>query len=93
MIQMCLYYKPCFFVIAVLGLNLLGRDVIMALEISVDDFLSSRALAINESSKVDLRTACSKLCDEYTELFQPALGCLRDVELEIELSTKLRQYS
>ena len=75
-----------FWVTEVPGLNLLGRDAMKALEISVDDFVISRALAIAESSKVDkgLQTACSKLYDQYAELFKPELGCLRDVELEIE---------
>ena len=71
-------------------LHQLGRDAIKALEIFVDDFLFFRALSIAESLKVDgdLQTACSKLCDEYTELFKPELGCLRDVELEIELKSE-----
>ena len=75
-----------FLVTEVPGLHLLGRDAIKALEISVDDFLFSRALAVVERSKVDggLQTACSKLCDEYAELFKPELGCLRDVKLKIE---------
>ena len=53
-------------------------------------FLFSRALAIAESSKVKgvLHTACSKLCDEYANLFKPELGCLRDVELEIEFKSE-----
>ena len=79
-----------FLVTAVADLNLFGRDAIKALQISVDDFLFSRALAIDESSKVDqdLQAACSKLCDEYSELFNPELGCLRDVELEIEFNSE-----
>ena len=80
----CLYYKPCSFSYEVQGLN--GRDAIKALKISEDDFLFYRTLAIDESLKVDrdLQTACSKLCEKYTELFNLELGRLRDVELEIE---------
>ena len=79
-----------FLVTKVPGVNLLGRDAMKALEIFVDDFLFSRALAIAVSSKVDgdLQTACSKLCDEYAELFKSELGCLRDVELEIEFKSE-----
>ena len=60
--------------------------------ISVDEFLFSRALAIATSSEVDqdLQSACSKLCNEYAELFKPELGCLRDVELEIEFKSEAK---
>jgi len=67
-------------------LNLLGRDAIKPLDISVDKFLFSRAQSIASSSVIDhdLQAACSKLCDKYAELFKPELGCLRDMELEVE---------
>ena len=72
------------------GLNLLVRDAIKALQISVDNFLFSKALSIDESSKVDhtVQTACSKLCNKYVELYKPELGWLRDVELKIDFKSK-----
>jgi len=69
-------------------LNLLGRDAIKAIDISVDKFLFSRAQAIASSSVIDhdIQAACSKLCDEYAKLFKPELGCLCDMELEVDKS-------
>ena len=83
-------YNLVFLVTEVPGLNLVGRDAIKALEISEDDFLFSRALAIAESSKVDgdLQTARSKLCDKNADLFKLEVGCLRDVELEIKFKSE-----
>lgn len=72
------------------GLNLLGRDAIKALGISIDNFLFSRAQAISTEIDLDLQSACSKLCDEYADLFKPELGCLRDVELEIEFKDEAK---
>jgi len=71
-----------FLVAEVPGLNVLGRDAIKALGISVDKFLFFRAQAVASSSVIDhdLQAACSKLCDEYAELFKLELRCLRDVE-------------
>jgi len=76
------------------GLNLLGRDAIKAMRISLDDLLFSEAslaktdhrlLAIPRSDRVDrqLQQACRELCTESSELFKPELGCLRGVQLEI----------
>ena len=71
------------------GLNLLGRDAIKALGITVDDFFFSTAKAISSAEiDRDLQSACSKLCDDYADLFKPELGCLRDVELEIEFKSE-----
>ena len=86
-------YRNCttrliFMVTEVPGLNLLGRDAIKALGITVDNFFFSTAKAISSAEiDRDLQSACSKLCDDYADLFKPELGCLRDVELEIEFKS------
>ena len=56
-----------------------------ALGTTVDEFFFSSAKAISSAAAIDrdLQCACSKLCDDYADLFKPELGCLRDVELEI----------
>ena len=60
------------------GLNLLGRDAIKALGITVDDFFFSTAKAISSAEiDRDLQSACSKLCDDYADLFKSELGCFR----------------
>ena len=71
------------------GLNLLGRDAIEALSIAVDEFFFSRAKGISSAEiDQDFQCACSKLSDDYADLFKPELGCLRDVELEIEFKSE-----
>ena len=89
-------YRNCttrliFMVTEVPGLNLLGRDAIKALGITVKDFFFSTAKATS-SAEIDrgLQSACSKLCDDYADLFKPELGCLRDEELEIEFKSEFK---
>ena len=87
-------YRNCttshiFMVTEVPGLNLLGRDAIKALGITFDEFFFSTAKAISSAeTDRDLQSACSKLCDDYADLFKPELGCLRNVELEIEFKSE-----
>ena len=70
-------------------MNLLGRDAVKALGITVDDFFFSTAKAISSAEiDRDLQSACLKLFDDYADLFKPELGCLRDVELEIEFKSE-----
>ena len=78
------------------NLNLLGRDAIVSLGISLDNILFSRSSQNSEvqalalfPSEADhsLQQACSKLCDEYSEIFKPELGCLKDFELEIQFKS------
>ena len=73
----------------VTGLNLLGRDAIKALGITVGNFFFSTAKAISSAEiDRDLQSACSKLCDDCADLFKPELGCLRDMELEIDFKSE-----
>ena len=73
----------------VTGLNRLERDAIKTLGIIVDAFFFSTAKAISLAEiDRDLQSTCSKLCDGYADLFKPELGCLRDVELEIEFKSE-----
>ena len=66
------------------ALNLLERNAIKALGITVDKFFFSRTKAISLAEiDRDLQSTCSKLCDDYADLFKSELGCLRDVELEM----------
>ena len=75
----------------VTGLNLLGRDAIKTLGITVDEFFFSTGKAISSAEiDRDLQSACSKLCDDYADLFKPELGCLRDVELKIEFKSEFK---
>ena len=69
-------------------LNLLGRDATKKIGISVDEVLHSREScnAVFDHLTVDdkLRKDCKKLCEDFPELWKPGLGCLKDVELEVE---------
>jgi len=82
-------------------LNLLGRDAIKTMWISLDDLRFSKAtfdktdhrlLAIPRSDRVDrhLQQACRELCTEFSKLFKPELGCLRGVQLEVEFKPDVR---
>ena len=89
-----------FLVSEILHLNLLGRDAINAMRLSLDDLFSEatfaktdyRLLAIPPSDRVDrhLQQACCELCTEFSELFKPELGCHRGVQLEIEFQPDAR---
>ena len=87
-------YRNCtssliFMATEVAGLNLLGRDAIKVLGITVDDFFFSTAKAISSAEiDRDLQSASSKLCDNYADLFQPELFFLRDVKLEIDFKSE-----
>jgi len=94
-------YPVSFLVSEIPDLNLLGRDAIRAMRISLDDLLFSEAtfdktdhqlLAIPRSDRVDrhLQQACRDLCTEFSELFKPELVCLRGVQLEAEFKPDAR---
>ena len=75
-------------------LNLLGRNAIMQLGISVDTLLEDKSAnlrchAIFEDLKPDheLQKACSQLCEEFPNLFKNELGKLKDFELEVKFKT------
>ena len=79
-------------------LNLLGRNVIQTLGISVDNSLGLRSIesqakrkgveaghpATSDEPYVSLQRDCQKLCDEFPDLFKLELGCLKDFELEVK---------
>ena len=79
-------------------LNLLGRNAIQTLGISVDNALGLRSIesqakrkgveaghpATSDEPYVFLQGDCQKLCDEFPGLFKPELGCLEDFELEMK---------
>jgi len=94
-------YPVSFLVSEIPDLNLLGRDAIRAMRISLDDLLFSEStfdktdhqlLAIPRSDCVNghLQQACRDLCTEFSELFKPELGCLRGVQLKVEFKPDAR---
>ena len=72
--------------------NLLGRPAIHLLNISVDKLIKNNVQEIQKVDKVydnlkpdkDLQRKCKQLCDEYSEIFSPGLGKLKDFELEVQ---------
>ena len=84
-------------------LNLLGRNAIQALDISVDKALGMKAInssdkkgvvrvspACNSKPDASLQRACHELCAEFPDLFKPDLGCLKDFELEVKFKQDAR---
>ena len=83
------------------NLNLLGRNAIQALEISVDSALGLKSIgrhSKSESAKdkhsttsddtyVSLQRDCHELCDEFPDLFKDELGSLKDFELEVKFKS------
>ena len=83
-------------------LNLLGRDAIVKLGVNVSALLgvsstpgkgtiqNLQSITDTKEPKPDeeLQQACRKLCGEFTELFKPELGCLKDFQLEIKFKAE-----
>ena len=78
-------YPISFLVSEIPALNLLGRDAIRAMRISLDGLMFSdttfgkadhHLLAIQHSDRVDrhLQQACWDLCSEFNQLFKPRVG-------------------
>ena len=71
-------------------LNLLGRNGIAALGISVDAFSAKEnhstlpptqevhRIFQDLKPKMELQSACKKLCEDFPDLFKPELGTLKD---------------
>ena len=83
-----------FTVTEVPNLNLLGRDAIATLGILIDELLDSSELkevkalpSLPKEPDRQFQDACSRLCDNYAELFKPELGCLQGFELEVEFKS------
>ena len=79
-------------------LNLLGRNAIQALGISVDNALKLRSIesqdmsegvkashpATSNTTYASLQRDCQKLCEQFPDLFKDELGCLKDFELDVK---------
>ena len=82
-------------------LNLLGRNAIQALGISVDSALGLKSIesqiksegarvphpTTSSATYASLQKDCHALCDELPDLFKDELGCLKDFELEVKFVT------
>ncbi|XP_052827930.1 uncharacterized protein K02A2.6-like [Octopus bimaculoides] len=82
-------------------LNLLGRNAIQTLGISVDTALGLKSIdsqAKREGAEViypktssepyvSLQQDCHKMCDEFPDLFKQELGCLKNFELEVKFKS------
>jgi hypothetical protein len=89
-----------FIVSKVPDLNLLGRTDANRMKISVDKLMHSsyaqtsgpdpRLQSVKsvgfDKEKPDekLQFQCKKLCEEFPDLWKPELGCLKDVEIEVQ---------
>ena len=87
-----------YIVTKILDLNLLGRNAIQTLGISVDNDLGLRSIESQAKRKgvearhpltsdepyVSLQQDCQKPCGEFPDVFKPELGCLKDFELEVK---------
>nr|KAG5697301.1 hypothetical protein BaRGS_004967 [Batillaria attramentaria] len=81
--------------------NLLGRNAIQALGISVDNALGLKSIESQVKSEgakeshpktssttyASLQKDCHTLCDKFPDLFKEELGCLKDFELEIKFKS------
>nr|KAG5695678.1 hypothetical protein BaRGS_022355 [Batillaria attramentaria] len=82
-------------------LNLLGRNAIQALGISVDNALGLKSIESQVKSEgakeshpktssttyASLQKDCHTLCDKFPDLFKEELGCLKNFELEIKFKS------
>ena len=81
-----IYYN----VIELENFNVLGRKNIRRLDIDVNALLKAcENSEINQvkteigTEVLELQRACKGLCNEFSEIFKPELGCLKDLELEV----------
>ena len=85
-------FRTVEFVVTKHTLNLLGLTALRELEIKVDPLVHATSIgttvkAIQTEQHPDvqaLQKACQELCKEYSDLFKPELGCLKDFELEVK---------
>ena len=80
-----------FNVTEVSSLNLLGRNAVKQLWMSVDTLMkesykNANCHTVIQESKPNrkLQEDCKKLCNEFPELFKPELGKLKNCELEVK---------
>ena len=91
-----------FIVTKIPELNLLGRDAILQMNISLDKVIENfvtedngcngNVNKVRDNFKPDntLQKACKQLCAEFPDLFKPELGCLKDIELEIKFKAEAK---
>ena len=80
-------------------LNLLGRSAVKTLHIDIQKLLNNK-MPVNKvhtvqqqgSSDQALQKACIELCSEFHELFQPGLGCLKELELEVAFKPDAKPF-
>ena len=68
-------------------LNLLGRDAMATLGVSIDKMLypeGVNCVATGSYPAPLFQEKCAKLCEKFPDLFKSELGCLQSYELEIE---------
>ena len=79
-----------FIVISTPNLDLLGRNGISNLKISVDALIFPDQDILQTVNQVNcphdswLQQACERLCDKFPDLFKPELGSLKDFEQDIQ---------
>ena len=88
---MCDYNSPS---------NLLGRDSIATLGISVDSVMNKSLCndmkeTVHQVSNyvkhdMTLQSACEQMCQNFPDVFKPELGCLKDFELDIRFKNDTR---
>ena len=78
------------------NLNLLNRNTIASLNISIKFCSSSTSMNVisllssSDEQTSQLQEACTKLCEDYGELFKPELGCLKNCELEVQFNPEAK---
>lgn len=87
------------FVVTEDKLNLLGRKALRQLDIDVNELLKAphasphahvskvNVVSVNKGDDTTLHVECEKLCRQFKDLFKPELGCLKDVELEVQFKS------
>jgi len=79
-----------YMVTSIPGLELLGHSAIKQMGISLDRMLYPESIghspvrALTLKQDVPLQRACQQLCEQFPELFQSEMGCLKDFELEVK---------
>ncbi|KII72917.1 Transposon Tf2-6 polyprotein [Thelohanellus kitauei] len=72
------------------NLNLLGLRSLKTLQISVDTLLHSKSSQLHSVKNNTLQTKCKELCQEFESLWDPELGCVKDVEIEIKFKENFK---
>ncbi|KII74191.1 hypothetical protein RF11_00565 [Thelohanellus kitauei] len=72
------------------NLNLLGLRTLKTLKISIDTLLNSKISRLNSVKNTTWQTKCKELCQEFESLWEPELGCVKDVEIEKKVKENLK---